>query len=99
VEKMTYDQFKLQGLESFSEFKYYKGEEQNPYDVNIDPELFKWWDFEKNYFDNYRQSGKWKTFAEFLNHWIKEKAAPEIAYNLDKGNPWIEEYNQNAPFP
>lgn len=84
---MTYDQFKPQGLEDFCEFRYYKGEADNPYDVNKNEVQFRWWNFEKDYFDNYKQSGTWK-----INHWIKEKAAPEIVYDLEKGNKWIEEY-------
>ena len=90
--KMTYDKFKLQGLEDFNEFRYFKGESENPYNWNDNPIEFKWWNFENDYFGNYKNSGKWKTFKDFLNHWIKEKAAPEIGYDLDKGNPWIEEY-------
>jgi len=93
---MKYDQFKLQGLESFSEFRYYKGEVVNPYDVNENEIQFRWWNFEKDYFDNYKKSGTWKTFYEFLNHWIKEKAAPEIGYDLENGNKWLEEYQGNT---
>lgn len=95
---MTYDEFKLQGVEEFNEFRYYKGEKENPYTFNENSVKFKWWNFERDYFDNYKQSGKWKTFIDFLNQWIKEKAAPEIGYDLDKRNVWLEEYNKNAPF-
>ena len=94
--KMAYDKFKQRGLESFSEFRYYKGEAVNPYNVNENEIQFRWWNFEKDYFDNYKQSGTWKTFYEFLNHWIKEKAAPEIGYDLEKGNKWLEEYEGNT---
>lgn len=94
----NYDDFKLQGLEAFIEFRYYKGEAENPYNWNDNPIEFKWWNFEKDYFDNHQKSGKWKTFSEFLNYWIKEKAAPEISHDLSKSNPWITEYNENAPF-
>ena len=44
------------------------------------------------------QLGQWKTFADFLDHWIKEKAAPEIGHDLAKSNPWITEYKENAPY-
>ena len=64
--------------EKYTEFRYFKGEANNPHDWNNSPILFKWWNFEKDYFDNYKQSSQWKTFAEFLDYWIKEKAAPEI---------------------
>lgn len=96
--KMTYDQLKLHGREAYSEFRYYKGEEKNPYDVNENAIEFRWWNFEKDYFENYKQSGKWKSFEEFLDYWIKEKAAPEIGHDLSKSNPWITEYKENAPF-
>jgi hypothetical protein len=95
---MTYDDLKLHGRETYSEFLYYKGEEKNPYDVNEDPERFKWWNFEKDYYDNYKKSGEWKIFTDFLDHWIKEKAAPEIGHDLSKSNLWIKEYKENAPF-
>lgn len=95
---MTYDELKLHGREAYSELRYYKGEEQNPYNNNEYPVEFKWWNFEKDYFDNYKQSGQWKSFAEFLDYWIKEKAAPEIGHDLSKSNPWKTEYEENAPF-
>jgi hypothetical protein len=95
---MTYDEFKLQGREAFSEYRYYKGEDQNPYDWNKDPIQFKWWNFEKDYHDNYKPSGRWKTFTEYFDHWIKGKAAPEIGHDLSKGNPWKVEYQENSPF-
>lgn len=95
---MTYDELKLSGREAYSEFSYYKGEVICPYSVNDDVAKFRWWNFEKDYFDNYKKSGKWKNFTEFLNYWIKEKAAPEIGYGLSKSNPWIEEYKENAPY-
>lgn len=84
--------------EKYTEFRYFKGEANNPYDWNNSPILFKWWNFEKDYFDNYKQSGQWKTFAEFLEYWIKEKAAPEIGHDLSNGNKWIDEYKANAPY-
>ncbi len=96
--KMTYDEFKLYGCEVFSEFRYYKGEEKNPCNFSENNIEYRWWNFEKDYFDNYKDSGTWKTFMEFFNHWIKEKAAPEIGYDLDKGNKWLTEYNENALF-
>lgn len=84
--------------ETYLEFCYFKGEAENPYDWNDSPILFKWWNFEKDYFDNHKQSGQWKIFIEFLNYWIKEKAAPEIGYDLSNGNTWIDEYRSNAPY-
>jgi len=91
---MTYDELKLQGLEEFNEFRYYKGENKNPYTFNDNSIEFKWWNFENDY---YKQSGKWETFKDFLNQWIKEKAAPEIGYDLDKGNKWLTEYEAYSP--
>lgn len=95
---MTYDDFKLQGLEEFNEFRYYKGEKQNPYTFNANSIEFRWWNFEKDYFDNYKESGKWKTFTDFLNQWIKEKAAPEIGYDLKNGNTWLIQYEAYSPY-
>lgn len=95
---LTYDEFKLQGREEFAEYKYFKGEAENPYHWNDYPAEFKWWNFEKDYFDNYKNTGAWKSFAEFLDFWIKEKAAPEIGHDLSKGNPWKKEYEVNQPY-
>ena len=93
---MTYDEFKLQGLEEFAEFSYFKGEADCPYQTQT-PE-FTWWNFEKNYYDNYKKSGKWKTFSEFLDFWIKEIAAPGSGYDLSEGNWWKKEYEENKPY-
>lgn len=94
-----YDKLKLKGLEAFDEFRYYKGEKECPYNqAGDDPVTAQWWHFEKDYFDNYKKSGQWKTFSEFFDHWIKEKAAPEVGHDLSKGNPWKQEYEANAPF-
>ncbi len=93
---MTYDEFKLQGLEEFAEFSYFKGEAECPYQ-SAKPES-RWWDFEKNYYDNYKKSGQWKTFSEFLDFWIKEIAAPGSGYDLSEGNWWKKEYEENKPY-
>ena len=93
---MTYDEFKLHGREQFAEFRYYKGEDENPYSPGSAE--FRWWDFEKDYLDNYSKSGEWKSFSEYFDFWIKEKAAPEIGHDLKKSNPWKSEYEENAPF-
>ena len=83
---MTYDDFKLRGREEFAEFNYYKGELENPFSQNGYPIESKWWEFEKNYFDNYKKTLQWKTFTDFLDHWIKEIAAPGSGYELvEKG--------------
>jgi hypothetical protein len=95
---MTYDEFKLQGREEYAEYRYYKGEAENPYNQQDYPIESKWWNFEKNYLDNYKKTGKWKNFAEFLDHWIKEIAAPGSGYDLEKGNWWIKEYKENQVF-
>lgn len=95
---MTYDEWKLQGREEYAEFRYYKGEVENPFsqkDYHIES---KWWEFEKNYQDNYKKTGKWKTFAEFLDFWITEIAAPGSGYDLSNGNWWKKEYEENQPY-
>jgi len=92
----AYDELKLKGLEEYSDYRYYKGEKQCPYETQSVEA--KWWDFERSYHANYKQTGKWKNFAEFLDVWITERAAPESGVDLDKGNPWKEEYEANAPF-
>lgn len=95
---MKYDDLKLHDRDQYSEFCYFKGEAENPYDWNDSPVLFKWWNFEKDYFDNHKQSGQWIAFIEFLNYWVKEKAAPETGCDLSDGNTWIDEYKKNAPY-
>lgn len=92
----AYDELKLKGLEEFAEYRYYKGEAECPYDPQSAEQ--KWWMFEKNYHDNYKKTGKWKTFNEFFDHWVKEIAAPGSGYDLAKGNWWKKEYEANAPF-
>ena len=94
----TYDEFKLQGLEAYSEFRYYKGEKKNPYNNDEYEAQHRWWNFEKDYFDYYMKSEKWKNFMDFFTHWIKEKAAPEIGYDIEKGNKWLDEYEAYSPY-
>lgn len=90
----AYDELKLKGREEYAEYRYYKGEAECPYDSqSIEA---KWWEFEKNYHDNYRNMHK--TFAEFLDFWITERFAPESGIDISKRNPWKEEYEKNAPF-
>lgn len=92
----SYDEFKLKGREEYAEYRYYKGEEECPYDPQSIEQ--RWWMFEKNYHDNYKKTGKWKTFAEFLDFYIAERYAPESGVDISKKNPWKEEYEANAPF-
>lgn len=95
----AYDELKLKGREEYAEYRYYKGEEENPYNQFGDyPPTAKWWSFEKNYYDNHKMSGQWITFSDFLDYWIKEIAAPGSGYDLEKGNWWKQEYEANAPF-
>lgn len=95
---MTYDDFKLQGFEEYAEFNYFKGEAENPFNQKDYPVESKWWLFEKNYHDNYKKTGQWKTFSGFLDHWIKEIAAPGSGYDLSQGNWWKKEYEENKPY-
>ncbi|MEI6754322.1 MAG: ADP-ribosylglycohydrolase family protein [Paludibacter sp.] len=81
----------------FEQFKYYKGERSCPFSSK-DSEKVRWWDFEKSYFDNYKDNKQWSDFLEFFDDWIVRKAAPENnGYDLSKGNPWKESYYENAP--
>jgi hypothetical protein len=93
---MTYDEFKLQGLEEFAEYRYFKGEAECPYQSGT-PEA-RWWDFEKRFHHSTRKAGNRETFSEYFDEWIRERAAPETGYNLSKGNPWKKEYEENQIF-
>jgi hypothetical protein len=94
--KSSYDEYKLRGLEAFAEYEYFKGEAVNPYSQH--PVESKWWNFENNYHNNYKKTGNWKSFVQFLDHWIKEIAAPGSGYDMNKGNWWKEEYEKFAPY-
>lgn len=92
----AYDELKLKGREEYAEYRYYKGEAECPYpQQSIEA---RWWDFEKRYFEGAGKYRFWKSFAEYFDTWIKERAAPETGHDLAKGNPWKKEYEENAPF-
>ena len=93
---MTYDEFKLQGLEEFAEYQYFKGETECPFHSGT-PES-RWWDFEKRYHEGGKRTGKWKSFPDYFDEWIREKAAPETGHDLTMGNPWKIEYEENQPY-
>lgn len=93
----AYDRFKLKWLKEFAEYKYYKGEHECPYQ-NQSIEA-KWWDFEKRYHEGAaRKDGNWKSFTEYFDSWIRDRAAPETGHNLSTGNPWRKEYDENTPY-
>lgn len=92
----SYDEYKLKGLEEFAEYRYYKGEAECPYESrSIEA---KWWDFEKRYHEGGKSTGNWKTFSDYFDEWIRERAAPETEHDLSTGNPWKKEYEEKAPF-
>ncbi len=95
---MTYDEFKLYGYEEFNEFRYFKGEKENPYDTKDRYTQSLWWSFEQRYYDVYSKTGEWKSFEHFLNTWITERAAPETGWDLRNGNPWKDEYEANSDY-
>lgn len=83
---------------NFEQFKYYKGENECPFSNNTDTEKVRWWNFEKHYFDNYKNDNQWEGFMDFFTDWTIRKAAAENnGYDLTKGNPWKESYYKNAP--
>lgn len=94
---MTYDEFKLQGLEEYAEYGYFKGEAECPYDPGTIES--GWWDFEKRYHESARKTGNWNDFNDFFDSWVRDRAAPETGYDLSKGNRWKREYEENKIFP
>ena len=93
----AYDELKLKGLEEYAEYRYFKGEDECPYNSQSIEAL--WWDFEKRYHEGAaRKSGTWKDFNEYFDGWVRDRAAPETGWDLSKGNRWRKEYEDNAPF-
>ncbi len=77
----------------YSDYKYFKGESRCPFEDFS--EQAKWWAFEKRFHDS---GGKSTDFLDYLYEWIREKAAPNQGWNLEKqGNPWLIDYYKNAP--
>lgn len=92
----AYDELKLKGREEYAEYRYYKGEEECPYESqSIEA---KWWDFEYRYHHGAWKDGIWKSFAEYFDSWVYNRAAPETGHNLSTGNPWRKEYDENSPY-
>jgi hypothetical protein len=94
----SYDDFKLKGREVFAEYEYFKGEAEDPYKPFGYLEESTWWNFEKRYHEGGKRTGKWKSFSEYFDEWIRERAAPETGHDLTTGNPWKERYLKFAPY-
>lgn len=78
-------------MDKFSNYKYFQGEQECPFNH---PRNCTWWNFEKQHYESHNTT----PFPEYLNAWIKEKAAPNSGWDLNKqGNPWLDEYNNKAP--
>ena len=97
-EKFYYLRSNLEFMEEesvFDQYKYFKGERICPFG-NGEYDKARFWEFEKRHFDDEYFSKM--HFLEYFMLWITEKAAPNSGYDLSKGgNPWLDDYYENAP--
>lgn len=70
----TYDELTLKELDAYTEFQYYKSEQECPYEPQSIQSL--WWDFEKRYHEGACKGGNWKDFNEYFVAWVRDRAAP-----------------------
>lgn len=81
-----------QNSSDFEQYMYFKGEAKCPF---TEPEQMTWWAFEQMHYHYHSEN---YTFHQFFDMWVRDKAAPNSGWNLERqGNPWEDRYIENAP--